>query len=172
MIQTNGGRYLKGKSVHNARIERLWRDCRLFCFDFFMALFAEMESEDILHADNNLHLAALQYVYMPRINRALDNFTQAHNNAPSRSLNNKTPSQAFILSQFQYTPDVPNDLPPIENEHVAVTLNILNLEPAQIERLKTELNISVPDPLIQTPDHGITMFQATLQIITDFVNQV
>ena len=172
MVQENGGRYMKGKSVHNARIERLWRDCRLFCFDFFMALFMEMESEDILNSGENTHLAALQYIFIPRINKALGNFTAGHNNQPSRSLHNKTPTQAFILSQFSYSPDVPDVLPPVENEHVPVTLHLLDLRNEQVIELLNELSEAIPNPFLNTPDHGIGMFTQALRIISDFINRL
>ena len=172
MIQQNGGLHLKGKSVHNQRIERMWRDCRLFCFDFFTALFSEMECEDILDSTNSIHIAALQYVFIPRLNRALNNFSNAHNNRPCRSLHNRTPSQSFILSRLNYTPDVPEELPAIE-EHIPITLSVLNIDDGeQIERLRDELVAAVPDPLVQTPDHGIGMFRAAVQVVENFVNHV
>ena len=172
MIQENGGNYIKGTSVHNQKIERLWRDVRTYCFDFFCALFAEMEVEQILDSENPAHIATLHYVFVPRINKALTNFTDAHNNQPCRSLHGQTPSQAFIRSHFQYQPNVPDEVPAIEREHIPVNLSVLNLTNGQNESLKQELTQVVPNPLLQVNDHGVSMFRRALDIVNNFLQHI
>ena len=94
MNQVDGTkRCIRGKSVHNTRIERLWRDCREKVLDKYIFLFDSMEKSGILDIDNDVHLFALHYIYLPRIGNDLKIWKEAHNNHPLRTENNKTPLQ-------------------------------------------------------------------------------
>ena len=53
---------LVGSSVHNRRMERLWRD---------MHRCVTGMHHNLLNPINEIHLYALHYVFLPRINRAL-----------------------------------------------------------------------------------------------------
>ena len=63
-----------GSSVHNQRIERLWRDMHKCVTSLFYRLFYFMESQDILDPLDEKHLYALHYIFIPRINKALTHF--------------------------------------------------------------------------------------------------
>ena len=80
------GSHIAGLSVHNEGIERLWRDLFMGCtmshvWDVYNQ-FSYMESCEILEPSNELHLFALHYVFLPRINRNLQIFKGAYNSAP------------------------------------------------------------------------------------------
>ncbi len=52
-----------GSSVHNQRIERLWRDVFDQSLDQFHQLFHTMEQEGVLNIESDVHLYALHSVF-------------------------------------------------------------------------------------------------------------
>ena len=55
-----------------------------------------MEETNILDIDNDIHLFALQYIYIPRINASLNTFQDAWNNHPLSSVSGLSPNQLWI----------------------------------------------------------------------------
>ena len=68
-----------GRSVHNQRIERLWRDVFTGVISLYRDLFFHMESIGILDPTNELHLFCLHFIYHPRISDALEKWSKAWN---------------------------------------------------------------------------------------------
>ena len=89
------GSALIGTSSRNQRIERLWRDV-FRCFgDVFYYTFKSMEESGLLDVTNPLHLFVLHYVYLPRINAAIDSFVEAWNKHPKRTERNWSPEKIW-----------------------------------------------------------------------------
>ena len=59
-------------------------------------LFYYMENCGILDPADEVHLFALHYVYVPRLQRNLDLFTVGHNRGPLSTEHNASPEQLFI----------------------------------------------------------------------------
>ena len=86
-------RCIRGKSVHNRRIERHWRDTYTKVLVKYHSLFNHMENHGILDINSDIHIFALHHVYQPRIDRDLKLWAEAHNCHKIRTEENKTPRQ-------------------------------------------------------------------------------
>lgn len=87
------------RSVHNVRIEHLWRDVRRDSLEFFRQIFLLLEKEHLLDPDSHIHLVSLYLVYHSRIQASLDETTTSWNNHALRTERYKTPFALYELSR-------------------------------------------------------------------------
>lgn len=77
---THRNSMLTGSSIHNQRIERLWRDLFRCAIQLYYRLFYFLEDQGKLVLSNHQHIYALHYIYLPRINSTLKHFNDGWNN--------------------------------------------------------------------------------------------
>ena len=86
-------------SLHNIRIERLWRDVRKDCLEVFRRIFFYLEELFLLNMNVRIHRVALFLVFQPRIQRSLDDMAAAWNNHRLRGEGNRSPLYIFDVSR-------------------------------------------------------------------------
>ncbi len=175
------GSIITGSSTHNQRIERLWRDMHRCCTRLFYRLFHFLEHNDYLDPLSEIHLFTLHYVYLSRINAALQEFRGGWNHHPIRTEHNHSPHQLFVqgaltlqrsglvamdfFDQVGGYYGVEEQGLTTDDEGVHVPACQFQLRDDHYEALRQQIN-----PLTPCEDYGISLYQRTLQFITNIVS--
>lgn len=186
MLQYRGeGRnsMLTGSSTHNQRIERLWVDMRISVTMMYSNLFYFMEEQGLLDPLNEMHIFALHYTFIPRINHGLLLFQNGWNHHSIRTANHLSPYQLFVqgllqlhasgltamdlfdnADEFYGTDDHGEEVIEDNTDIVTVFEERFTLQGEQLVQLR-----AVIDPLQESEDHGIDLYLSVLELITNMV---
>lgn len=91
-----------GSSVHNQRVERMWRDVNRLVSNQFRSEFYTLEEQGDLDVDNETDLYCLHIAYSTVINKVLEEYRSGYNNHSVRTEGNYTPIQLFSTNQHLF----------------------------------------------------------------------
>ena len=170
------GSCLTGRSVHNQRIERLWRDVFAGCISLFYDAFYALEDLGLLDPYDDVDTFCLHYVYIPRIQHNLNCFCEAYSHHKLSTENNMTPYQLWITGMARLNADSASLEGIVENETVdndygidwndpCVTNTVEHVDVPTIQCPITEQQLSqlkeIVDPMQECDDYGFLLYQTT-----------
>lgn len=100
--RNNSSCVIVGSSVHNQRVERMWRDVNRLVSNQFRREFYALEEQGDLDVDNETDLYCLHVAYSTVINQVLEEFRSGYNNHSVRTEGNYTPIQLFSTNQHLF----------------------------------------------------------------------
>ena len=119
---------LAGRSIHNTRIERLWRDVHRVVGSRFKNIFESLEYSGELDLDDPLDLWVLHTIFLPIINRSLQTFQTTWDFHRSTSAQEKSPHRQYLeglalqLVEGRFINPVSDDYAIDPGEHYLVKL--------------------------------------------------
>ena len=146
--------YIAGSSVHNTRIERLWRDVYTAVTTTYVSIFLELEERNLLDPGNEADLFCLHYVFIPRINSTLKCFASSWNSHPLSTENNLSPLQLYTANSGQSNL-FSDESDCIDFDHYGIDVGIQTPEDPRSE-------VIIPDTSIPLSGESIHAFKSTV----------
>ncbi|XP_060077254.1 uncharacterized protein LOC132556835 [Ylistrum balloti] len=169
--------FIAGRSVHNQRIERFWRELWPGVVTLYYQIFHHMEIESVLDPDDETHLLALHLVFKSRIQQHLDVFRDSFCRRPIRTEGNQTPLQLWIRGQILD----PSWYPQSENDQLNFGIDYDGPVPDHVDPDCVEIPPTPTFPIMEEHHQtiseithrnslcfGIDLFQEMVQLLRSF----
>ena len=159
----NRGSIQTGKSVHNVRVERLHQDVYEGVLSHYVKLFNDMEDNGLLDPMNEEHIFCLHFFYIPRLQRALNEFVFQWNSHPVSTESNLSPEQLFITGCFA-NPLVDDAVPDDIDMFGSGADSDIDAPP---ELNNNDYQISVPVNAVRVSDGMLTFLNEQVDVFAD-----
>lgn len=154
----NRGSFIAGRSVHNQRIERLWREVNRVVLNQYRGVFFHLEENCELDRHNEMHLFALHMVYLPLIQRSLAEFKCQWNHHPLSTMRQRSPLDLWMQGGLPRQDPVNDD----------VSLGDFGIdEDGPLPAVQTNNNIVIPEVLYNVDDNVLTDLRDEVAAIAD-----
>ncbi|XP_030250448.1 uncharacterized protein LOC115567738 [Sparus aurata] len=175
---TDSNSFIAGKSIHNQRMEQLWRDVFMDVTGVYYNILHSLEDQHLLDISNVLHFFCCHYVFLPRIQASFDVFREVWDNHSIRTEKNLTPNQLWQVGQSLNPvedPDPEGILIPesqweesgfTDEPHPGVNVPILDNPLLDPEMIQLEDNI---DPLQESESFGVDIYLHTVQYVENLL---
>lgn len=169
---------IAGTSVLNQRVERLNGDVNIQVNRFYAEIFRELEFEQKLDIINPTDKFCLHYVFLPRINKTLSDFVNAHNCHGISTEGGATPRQLMFayrhLTELQHLTNHSTPYPSVSVQQllnnqtglpfVQVSPPVTMLPDDKFAELR-----ELVDPLAVSTEKGKDLYQRTVQFVGDYL---
>lgn len=169
---------IAGSSVRNQRVERLNGDVNIQVNRFFAEVFRELEFENKLDITNPADKFCLHYIYLPRINKTLTEFINAHNAHSISTEGSATPNQLMFayrhLTELHHSITHSTPYPMVSVQQLLSNQNTLPfvtvsspVSPLPDEKM-SELREHV-NPLAESSEKGKDLYSRTVKFLGDYL---